>query len=42
MGLGFVRPDLNGPGTPLQVDVRGTIVEATAVERPFYKNASHR
>jgi len=42
MGLGFVRPDLAGIGTPLAVDVRGTMVEATVVERPFYKNASHR
>jgi aminomethyltransferase len=42
MGLGFVRPDLAAVGTPLQVDVRGTIVEATVVERPFYKHASHR
>lgn len=42
MGLGFVRPDLTAVGTPLSIDVRGTMVDAVVIERPFYKNASHR
>ena len=29
-------------GTALEVDVRGARVPVTVVERPFYKNASHR
>ncbi len=42
LGLGFVRPDLAVTGTPLSIDVRGTMVEALVTERPFYKHASHR
>jgi aminomethyltransferase len=42
MGLGFVRPDLTAVGTRLTIDVRGTQVDAVVIERPFYKNASHR
>ncbi len=42
MGMGYVRPDLAVVGTPLSIDVRGTMVAATVVERPFYKHASHR
>ena len=42
MGMGFVRPDLTAVGTPLTIDVRGTMVDAVIIERPFYKNASHR
>ncbi|MDM7916035.1 MAG: glycine cleavage system aminomethyltransferase GcvT [Candidatus Eisenbacteria bacterium] len=42
MGLGYVPPDLAAVGTRLSIDVRGTSVPAVVVERPFYKNASHR
>jgi aminomethyltransferase len=42
MGMGYVRPDLAVVGTPLSIDVRGTMVGATVAERPFYKHASHR
>ena len=42
MGLGYVRPDLAAAGTPLTIDVRGSVVAAAVVERPFYKHGSHR
>jgi aminomethyltransferase len=42
MGLGYVPPNLAAIGTRLAIDVRGTQVQAVVVERPFYKNASHR
>lgn len=42
MGLGFVPVAFSALGTKLAVDVRGTMVDAAVVERPFYKNASHR
>jgi aminomethyltransferase len=42
MGLGYAPPALSAVGTRLQVDVRGALVPAQVVERPFYKNASHK
>ena len=42
MGLGYVGPQMDGIGTPLTIDVRGTTVHAVAAERPFYKNGTHR
>jgi aminomethyltransferase len=42
MGLGFVPPALAAVGTELEVDVRGSRVPARVVERPFYKQASHK
>jgi aminomethyltransferase len=42
MGLGYVPPAFAALGTKLAVDVRGTMIDAVVVERPFYKSASHR
>jgi len=42
MALGYVPPSLSAPGTELQVDVRGSAVPVRIVERPFYKQASHK
>ncbi len=42
MGLGYVRPDLAKPGTRVEIDARGTAVEAVVVDRPFYKEGTHR
>ncbi|MBD3161423.1 MAG: glycine cleavage system aminomethyltransferase GcvT, partial [Candidatus Eisenbacteria bacterium] len=42
VGLGFVPPALKAVGTTIAIDVRGRAVEARVVERPFYKNGSHR
>lgn len=42
MGLGFVPPEFSPVGTRLRIDVRGTAVDAQVVERPFYKDASHK
>lgn len=42
IGLGLVHPDCAEIGMQLEVDVRGARVPVTVVERPFYKNASHR
>jgi aminomethyltransferase len=42
MGLGYVPPELAAAGTGLEVDVRGEKVAARVVQRPFYKEASHR
>jgi aminomethyltransferase len=42
MGLGYVPPELSTVGTELSVDVRGEKVPARVVQRPFYKEASHR
>jgi aminomethyltransferase len=39
IGMAFVPPALAAPGTPLQVDVRGTAVAATVVPLPFYKRS---
>lgn len=42
IGLGLVHPSCTEIGSELEVDVRGARVPVTVVERPFYKNASHR
>jgi aminomethyltransferase len=42
LGLGFVPPEFSAVGTALEVDVRGARVPARVVERPFYKQASHK
>jgi len=40
IGLAFVPPDLAEIGQPLQIDVRGRMVEAVVVHTPFYKRSS--
>jgi aminomethyltransferase len=35
IALAFVHPDLTGPGTPVEVDVRGSRLTGTVVETPF-------
>jgi glycine cleavage system aminomethyltransferase T len=40
MGMGYVPKELGGVGTQLQIDARGTLLGATVVERPFYKEGS--
>lgn len=42
VGLGYVPPEHGEIGRVLAIDVRGGAVEARVVERPFYKNGSHR
>ena len=37
IAMGYVRPDLAAPGTPLTVNVRGRIEDARVVELPFYR-----
>ena len=37
IGLGYVPARLSAPGTTIQVDVRGKLLEATVVPLPFYK-----
>jgi aminomethyltransferase len=37
LAMAYVRPDLAKPGTPLDVDVRGSTLKATVVALPFYK-----
>ncbi len=37
VAMGYVRPALASPGTPLAVDVRGTLLNATVVPLPFYR-----
>jgi aminomethyltransferase len=37
LAMAYVRPELSSPGTPLDVDVRGSILHATVVPLPFYK-----
>ena len=36
IGMGYVRAEFSDPGTPLQVDVRGRLVEAEVTLLPFY------
>ncbi len=36
IGLGYVQAEMASPGTRLDVDVRGRVVEATVVDLPFY------
>ncbi len=42
MGLGYVPPELAKPGTEIAIEVRGEMVPARVVERPFYKHGSHK
>lgn len=42
MGLGYVPPALAAIGTEIAIDVRGALVPARIVERPFWKHASHK
>ena len=42
MGMGYVPPAHAAVGTPLEIDARGTMLEARVVERPFYKRGSVR
>jgi aminomethyltransferase len=37
IGMGYVRPDLAEPGTPLEIDVRGKRRSAEVRERPLYR-----
>jgi aminomethyltransferase len=37
IAMGYVAPAAAAPGTPLQVDLRGTTIPATVVPLPFYK-----
>ena len=39
IGMGYVAVTLVAPGTPLQIDIRGTLVAAEVVALPFYKRA---
>lgn len=42
IGLGLVRGEVAEVGSEVSVDVRGKTQSATVVERPFYRNGSHR
>ncbi|MCA9727795.1 MAG: glycine cleavage system aminomethyltransferase GcvT [Candidatus Eisenbacteria bacterium] len=42
IGLGLVRTESVSSGDTIEIDVRGARVAATVVERPFYKQGSHR
>jgi aminomethyltransferase len=37
LAMGYVQPALASPGTPLAIDVRGTLLNATVVRLPFYR-----
>jgi aminomethyltransferase len=37
LAMGYVAPQFAAPGTRLQVDVRGSLLDATVVPLPFYK-----
>ena len=37
LAMGYVPPALAAPGTKLKIDVRGSTLEATVVQLPFYK-----
>ncbi|HVP05989.1 MAG TPA: glycine cleavage system aminomethyltransferase GcvT [Dehalococcoidia bacterium] len=37
IGMGFVPPELSAEGTRLEIDVRGRMLPAEIVPRPFYK-----
>jgi len=39
LGMAYVDVALAAPGTSLQIDIRGTLVEAEVVTLPFYKRA---
>ncbi len=40
IGMAYVPATLAAPGTPLAIDVRGRMVEATVVGVPFYRRAA--
>ena len=42
MGLGYVPPELATAGSEIAIDVRGTMVAARVVDRPFWKHGSHK
>jgi aminomethyltransferase len=37
IGLGYVSAELSQPGTPLAIEMRGKLVNARVVKRPFYR-----
>lgn len=37
LAMGYLRADLAAPGTPVEVDIKGRIVEASVVKIPFLK-----
>ena len=37
IAMGYLAPEYATPGTPLQIDIRGTAVNATVTPLPFYK-----
>jgi aminomethyltransferase len=37
IAMGYVEPELAGPGQPLQIDIRGQVLDAQVVELPFYR-----
>jgi aminomethyltransferase len=39
IGMAYLPPALATPGTALAVDIRGRLVPAEVVRRPFYKRA---
>ncbi len=39
IGMGYVEAARAAVGTPLEIDIRGTLVPAVVVRRPFYKRA---
>lgn len=39
IGMGYVDTSFSLPGTDIQIDIRGKMVEAVVVERPFYKRS---
>jgi len=42
MGMGLIRPEFKAVGTELEIDARGSRLEARIVERPFYTEGSVR
>ena len=40
IGMAYVTPDASEPGTRLQIDVRGTIRDATVERKPLYRKDS--
>ncbi len=39
IGMGYVREDVSGDGTILQIDVRGRLIDAEITPLPFYKRS---
>ena len=40
IGMGYVDPEHSAPSTPVEIDIRGRIVEAETVPLPFYRRTS--